>query len=142
MILANWFRERRRRVKGAVGCTSNHLPGGNPHDEEDAGRTIGGRRFVLAPVAVAQASNAETTPPADEAAADEDDGNDDSSEVGLWGLLGLAGLVGWPVSSAATRRSGTTIGPPLDDVRGQRHDPSDVRLEATTKFVIGGGAGA
>ncbi len=50
--------------------------------------------LLLAPVAVAQASNAETTPPADQAAADEDDGDDDSSKVGLWGLLGLAGLAG------------------------------------------------
>jgi LPXTG-motif cell wall-anchored protein len=50
--------------------------------------------LLFAPVAVAQASNVETTPPADEAAADEDDGDDDSSKVGLWGLLGLAGLAG------------------------------------------------
>ena len=53
--------------------------------------------LLLGPVAVAQASNAETTPPVDAATADEDDGDDDdddSSKVGLLGLLGLAGLAG------------------------------------------------
>ena len=58
-----------------------------------AGPVVAGA-LLFTPVAVAQASNAETTPPADEAAADEDDGDDDSSKVGLWGLLGLAGLAG------------------------------------------------
>ena len=58
-----------------------------------AGPMVAGA-LSLAPFAVAQASNAETTPPADEVAVDEDDGDDDSSKVGLWGLLGLAGLAG------------------------------------------------
>lgn len=50
--------------------------------------------LLLAPVAVAQASNAETTPVDAATTTDDDDGDDDGSKVGLLGLLGLAGLAG------------------------------------------------
>ncbi len=82
-----------------------------------AGPMVAGA-LLLAPVAVAQASNAETTPPADAATTDEDDGDDDdSSNVGLLGLLGLAGLAGL----AGLKRRDTAVRydsrPPVDDVR-------------------------
>ena len=64
-----------------------------------AGPMVAGA-LLLAPVAVAQASNAETTPPADEAAADEDDGDDDdSSKVGLLGSVGPR----WPGGSGRSQ---------------------------------------
>ena len=55
-----------------------------------AGPVVAGA-LMLAPVSLAQAANAETTPPAGDDTGDDDD---DGSNVGLLGLLGLAGLAG------------------------------------------------